>query len=286
MRENRGLLLLLPTLIVVALFSILPLVEGFRLSFTNANMLSSTERYTGIANYQRLFADPVFWESLRHSLVLTVSAVLLQLVFGFVLALALKQKVPGVQFMRSVIMSSWVIPVAATAVMFTFMVQPGYGYVNIILRLLGIRANVFWFGDLHFAFPFIILLHLWRNVPFYGIALLAAMQAIPDSLYEAAQMDGAGPIRQFLHITVPGCRNMIIVMVTIHVLWTFNNFDMVYLTTGGGPVYATEVLPVYLYQQSWVSYTIGYASSIGVVMFVILMAYFVTYVRIYQRQQE
>jgi multiple sugar transport system permease protein len=286
MRENRGILLLLPTLIVMALFSILPLVEGFRLSFTDANLLNSTRQYTGVANYQRLFSDPVFWESLRHSLVLTVTAVVLQLVFGFILAIALKQKVPGIQFFRSVIMASWVIPVAATAVMFTFMVQPDYGYVNIILRVLGIKANVFWFGDLHFAFPFIILLHLWRNVPFYGIALLAAIQAIPDSLYEAAEMDGAGPVRQFLRITVPGCRNMIIVMVTIHVLWTFNNFDMVYLTTGGGPVYATEVLPVYLYQKSWVSYTIGYASSIGVVMFVILMAYFATYVRIYQRQQE
>jgi multiple sugar transport system permease protein len=158
--------------------------------------------------------------------------------------------------------------------------------VNILLRLLGIRANVFWFGDLHFALPFIILLHIWRNVPFYGIALLAAMQAIPDSLYEAGEMDGAGPVRRFFMITVPGCRNMIIVMVTIHVLWTFNNFDMVYLTTGGGPVYATEVLPVYLYQQSWISYTIGYASSIGVVMFIILMAYFAIYVRVYQREQE
>jgi multiple sugar transport system permease protein len=270
----------------MAVFSILPLIEGFRLSLTNANLLNATAEYTGAANYQRLFSDPVFWQSLWHSLVLTVSAVLLQLALGFVLALALKQKVPGIRFFRSIIMASWVIPVAATAVMFTFMVQPDYGYVNILLRLLGIRANVFWFGDLHFALPFIILLHIWRNVPFYGIALLAAMQAIPDSLYEAGEMDGAGPVRRFFMITVPGCRNMIIVMVTIHVLWTFNNFDMVYLTTGGGPVYATEVLPVYLYQQSWISYTIGYASSIGVVMFIILMAYFAIYVRVYQRQQE
>jgi multiple sugar transport system permease protein len=285
-RENSGIFLLLPTIVVMAVFSILPLIQGFRLSFTDANLLNATSKYTGIANYQRLFSDPVFWESLWHSLVLTVSAVLLQLVLGFILALALKQKVPGIRFVRSVIMASWVIPVAATAVMFTFMVQPDYGYVNILLRLLGIKKNVFWFGDLHFALPFIILLHLWRNVPFYGIALLAAMQAIPASLYEAGEMDGAGPIRQFFMITVPGCRNMIIVMVTIHVLWTFNNFDMVYLTTGGGPVYATEVLPVYLYQKSWISYTIGYASSIGVVMFIILMAYFAIYVRIYQRQQQ
>jgi multiple sugar transport system permease protein len=285
-RENRGLILLLPTLVVMAVFSILPLIEGFRLSLTDANLLSPTAEYTGLANYRILFSDPVFWQSLWHSLVLTVSAVLLQLTLGFILASALKQRVPGIRFFRSVIMASWVIPVAATAVMFTFMVQPGYGYVNILLRLVGIRANVFWFGDLHFAFPFIILLHIWRNVPFYGIALLAAMQAIPDSLYEAAEMDGAGVIQRFFVITMPGCRNMIIVMVTIHVLWTFNNFDMVYLTTGGGPVYATEVLPVYLYQKSWISYTLGYASSIGVVMFIILMAYFAIYIRIYQGQQE
>jgi multiple sugar transport system permease protein len=270
----------------MAVFSILPLIEGFRLSLTDANLLSPTAEYTGLANYRILFSDPVFWQSLWHSLVLTVSAVLLQLTLGFILASALKQRVPGIRFFRSVIMASWVIPVAATAVMFTFMVQPGYGYVNILLRLVGIRANVFWFGDLHFAFPFIILLHIWRNVPFYGIALLAAMQAIPDSLYEAAEMDGAGVIQRFFVITMPGCRNMIIVMVTIHVLWTFNNFDMVYLTTGGGPVYATEVLPVYLYQKSWISYTLGYASSIGVVMFIILMAYFAIYIRIYQGQQE
>jgi multiple sugar transport system permease protein len=186
-------MLILPTLVVMAPFSILPLVEGFRLSFTNANLLDTASRYVGVANYARLLPDPVFWESLWHSLVLTSAAVVLQLVLGFVLALALKQDVPGIRFVRSVIMASWSIPVAATAVMFTFMVQPGYGYVNILLRLAGIRANAFWFGDLTFAFPFMVLLHLWRNVPFYAIALLAAMQAIPASLYEAAEMDGAGP---------------------------------------------------------------------------------------------
>jgi ABC-type sugar transport system permease subunit len=283
-QENRGLALLLPTLLIMALFSIFPLIEGIRLSFTNANLLNSGAQWVGLANFQKLFSDPVFWSSLWHSIALTAAVVVLQLVLGMVLALALKQELPGVRLFRSVIMASWVIPVAATAVMFTFMVEPGYGYVNIILRLLGIHANSFWFGDLHAAFAVIILLHLWRNVPFYGIAFLAAMQAIPQSQYEAAEMDGSGVVHSFFSITVPGCRNMIIVMVTIHVLWTFNNFDMVYLTTGGGPVYATEVLPVYLYQQSWISYTIGYASSIGTVMFVLLMIYFIIYIRIYQRQ--
>ncbi len=164
------------------------------------------------------------------------------------------------------------------------MVEPDYGYYNIILKTLGFKANKFWFGDLGLAFPLIVVLHLWRNVPFYAIALLAAIQAISKNEYEAAEIDGAGPWRSFVHITLPGTRNMIIVMVTIHVLWTFNNFDMVFLTTGGGPVYATEVLPVYLYQTAWSTYNTGYAASIGTIMFIILMIYFIIYIRVYERR--
>ena len=269
----------------MGLFSVLPLIEGFRLAFTNSNLLNKGLKYVGFENFAKLMSDPIFWGAFLHSFVLTVSVVVLQLVLGMILALALKQEVPGIRFVRSVIMASWVIPVAATAIMFQFMVEPGYGFYNIIFRVLGLKANNFWFGDLNLAFPVIILLHLWRNVPFYGIAFLAAMQAIPRTTYEAAEIDGAGSWRSFIHVTMPGVRNMVIVMVTIHVLWTFNNFDMVYLSTGGGPVYVTEVLPVYLYQQAWQNYTVGYASSIGVVMFIVLMIYFIVYIRIYGRQE-
>ena len=270
----------------MAVFTVFPLIEGFRLSFTNANLINKGVAYVGIKNYVHLFTDANFWLAFAHSLILTVAAVGLQLILGTILALALKQSVPGIKFFRSIIMASWVIPVAATAVMFTFMVEPGYGYYNILLHAVGIKLDTFWFGSLRLAFPLIIVLHLWRNVPFYGIAFLAAMQAVPDSQYEAAEIDGAGPLRSFFTVTVPGIRNMVIVMVTIHVLWTFNNFDMVYLTTGGGPVFATEVLPVYLYQQAWTNYTTGYASSIGTIMFIVLMIYFIIYIRVYQRQED
>lgn len=270
----------------MAVFTVLPLIEGFRLSFTNADLINKGVSYIGFQNYAKLFTDHNFWLAFVHSLILTSAAVILELTFGTILALALKQSVPGIKIFRSIIMSSWVIPVVATAVIFTFMVEPGYGYYNILLNAIGIKINTFWFGSLRLAFPLIIVLHLWRNVPFFGIALLAAMQAIPDSQYEAAEIDGAGPIRSFFTVTVPGIRNMIIVMVTIHVLWTFNNFSMVYLTTGGGPVFATEVLPVYLYHQAWSSYATGYASSIGTIMFLVLMVYFIVYIRVYQRQED
>jgi len=182
-------------------------------------------------------------------------------------------------------MASWVIPVAATVIMFKFMAQPDIGLINIALKLLGFKnLNRYWLGDLNAALPFIIMLHLWRNVPFYGIAFLAAMQAIPKSYYEAAEIDGASAWRKFLHITLPGIRSMIMVMVTIHVLWTFNNFDFVYLATGGGPVNATDVLPVYVYRQCWTSYTVSYGAAIGTVMLVILMIYFIVYIRIYEKR--
>ena len=115
------------------------------------------------------------------------------------------------------------------------------------------------------------------------IIWLAGLKGIPASYYEAAEIDGAGPWKRFLYITLPGIRNMIVVMVTIHVLWTFNNFDFVYLATGGGPVDATNVLPVYVYRQSWESYALGYGASIGTIMLIILMLYFVIYLRIHER---
>jgi len=284
--RQKGVLLLLPTLAIMALFTVYPLLDGLRMAFTNENLLKDTSKFVGLANFVRLLSDEVFWISLRHSIVLTAVVVFLQFVLGLILAWAMSQDLPGMAAFKSIIMASWVIPVAATVIMFKFMAQPDVGLINIIFKSFGLeKLNRYWFGDLNFAFPAIILLHLWRNVPFYGIAFLAAMQAVPKSYYEAADIDGASAWAKFRYITLPGIRSMIIVMVTIHVLWTFNNFDFVFLATGGGPVNATDVLPVYVYRQSWNSYTVGYASSIGTVMLIILMIYFITYIKIYEQQE-
>jgi len=286
-RKHIGLLLLLPTLVIMAAFTLFPLLEGLRLSLTNMNLLRETSQFIGLSNFAKLLTDDIFWISLYHSVLLTTVAVVLQLILGLVVATALKQELPGVRFMRSIIMASWVIPVVATVVMFRFMSQPDYGFINIIFRLLGAKnLNSYWFGNLNAALPMIIIMHLWRNIPFYAIAFMAAMQAIPEDQYDAAHIDGAGPWKTFTNVTLPGIRGMIIVMVTIHVLWTFNNFDFVYIATGGGPVNATDILPVYVYRQTWSNYTVGYGASIGVVMLLILLVYFVIYIRIYERKSR
>jgi ABC-type sugar transport system permease subunit len=279
--RHKGLLLIVPTLVIMAGFTLYPLLDGIRMSFTNSHILKGTNDFVGLDNYIRLLSDEVFWLSLYHSLLLTTVVIVLQLVFGLILAWAMTQDVPGIGMFKSVIMASWVIPVAATVTMFKFMAQPDIGLINIILQSIGLEElNRYWLGDPEVALPFIMMLHLWRNVPFYAVAFLAAMQAIPKSYYEAAEIDGASGWQRFRHITLPGIRSMIVVMVTIHVLWTFNNFDFVFLATGGGPVNATDVLPVYVYRQSWNSYTIGYAASIGTIMLLLLLIYFVVYTRI------
>jgi multiple sugar transport system permease protein len=283
--KQQGLLLLLPAVIVMAIFTVYPLLDGIYMSFTDQNLLSNSVSFVGLGNFARLLTDSIFWLSLAHSIILTSVVVVLQFVLGLVLALTMQQDLPGMGYFKSVIMASWVIPVAATVTMFKFMAQPDVGFFNLALKAVGLGSLVrYWFGDLATAFPAIMLLHLWRNVPFYGIAFLAAMQAIPRSYYEAAEIDGAGALAKFRYITLPGIRNMIVVMVTIHVLWTFNNFDFVWLATGGGPVNATDVLPTYVYRQSWQNYAIGYASSVGTIMLFILMIYFVVYMLVYERQ--
>jgi multiple sugar transport system permease protein len=284
--RHKGLLLLGPALLIMAIFTVYPMLEGVRMSFTNANILRKTNDFIGLNNYIRMASDDVFWLSLRHSLTLTAVVVLLQLIFGLVLASAMNQDLPGMGVFKSIIMASWVIPVAATVTMFKFMAQPDIGLINIFFRLVGLDLNRYWLGDPDVAFAFIVMLHLWRNVPFYGVAFLAAMQSIPKSYYEAAEIDGANALHRFFNVTLPGIRTMITVMVTIHVLWTFNNFDFVFLSTGGGPINRTDVLPVYVYRQSWNSYTIGYAAAMGVIMLLILMVYFIVYIRVFERQER
>ena len=278
-------MLILPAVLVMGLFTVYPLFEGLRIAFTNAHLLKEGVRYIGLQNFIRLLSDEVFWISLYHSVLLTTVVVFVQFVLGLILALAMIQKLPGMSVFKNIIMASWVIPVAATVILFKFMAQPDIGLINIVIRSLGFEdLNRYWLGDPDVALPFIMMLHLWRNVPFYGVAFLAAMQAIPNSLYEAADIDGANAWNKFYYITLPGIRSMVIVMVTIHVLWTFNNFDFVYLATGGGPVNATDILPVYVYRQCWNSYTVGYGASIGTVMLLLLMLYFITFIKISERK--
>ncbi len=285
-REWFGYVLALPALGLIGLVVLYPVVQGIILGFTNTGTLNPGQQtFVGLQNFQTLFADPTFVSgipgssALVNSVALTAVAVLLELVLGMGLALLLRRKVPGIQIFRSITMASWVIPVVATVMMFNLMWLPRYGLVNIVLKDIGLgQLGTYWFGNLNLAMPAIVIMHVWRNTPFFGIALFAAMQTIPSDQYEAAAIDGASALQRFRHITLPGVAYIAMIMVIIHVLWTFNNFDFIYISTGGGPVNATMVLPVYVYLQFWHNYTAGYAAAAGVVMMIMLLVVTIPYI--------
>jgi multiple sugar transport system permease protein len=272
-QASFGYILLAPALIIILGLNLYPTISGVLTAFTNQSLLDPFNwAYVGLQNFQKLFVDPVFRLSLIHSLTLTGLAVVLQVLLGLILAHLLIQNVPGIQFFRSIGMIAWVLPIIASVVMFRFITLPNYGFINILLNDLGLgHLARNWFGDETYAFVLILIMHLWRNVPFYAISFMAAMQAIPSDLYEAARIDGASTWRQFYHVTLPNLRYIILVMVVLHVTFTFNNFDFVYLSTGGGPVNSTEVLPTFIYKQAWNGYELGYASAGGVVMLIVLV---------------
>ncbi len=285
MRTYKGYIMLLVAFGITALLIFVPLIIGINLSFTNRNLLYPTTQYVGLNNYINLFHDPEFWIAFLHSGILVSVVVALEYVLGILLALTLKQNIPGIHFFRGIVMVTWVIPIVATVIMWQFMSQPGYGFINMILTSIGLKNYAtYFFGSMTFAFPMIMILHLWRNVPFFGIAFLAAMQAIPEELYEAASIDGASKWERFKYITLPGIKYTGLIMITIHVIWTFNQFSIVYIATGGGPINATDVLPTYLYRQVWSNYNIGYGASIGVIMLLILLAFFFIFNRTYGRE--
>lgn len=272
--------LLAPAAVLMSVIIIYPILDGILTSFQVRSMLRPDERlFIGLQHYRSMFADGVFWTALSNSALLTGTAVALQYLLGLGLALLLKQKVPGITIFRSITMVTWVLPVIVIVITFNWLVQPGFGIVNLVFAELGLPTD-YWFANTTTAMPLIVLMHVWKNAPFFAIALFAAMQSIPSDLYEAARMDGANAIQQFRYITLPNISYVSMIMIVLHVLYTFNNFDFVWLSTGGGPLRTTEVLPTYVYKQAFQQYLLGYAASVGVVMLIIMLTFTVIYVKL------
>ncbi|MFC6616277.1 carbohydrate ABC transporter permease [Halopenitus salinus] len=275
-----GYALVLPATVLLGVIMVYPTLEAIWMSFYTKSFLNPEDAvWIGLQNYSQMYGDPLFWQSLRNSVILTSVAVSLEYLAGLGLALVLKQKVPGIKFFRSVTMVTWVLPIIVTVIIFNFLVQYPFGVVNVIFEQFGLPTT-YWFGQPGTGFGLIIFMHVWRNAPFFAIALMASMQAIPESYYEAASIDGASTLQKFRYITLPHISYTSMIMIVIHVIFTFNNFDFVYLSTGGGPYQSTEVLPTYVYKEAFQSYALGYAASVGTVMLVIMFVFTVVYVKL------
>ncbi|WP_199694016.1 carbohydrate ABC transporter permease [Halococcus sp. IIIV-5B] len=250
------------------------------MAFQEVSLLQPNEvMWVGLQNITEMLDTPEFWDAFSNTVVIATAAVSLEYIFGLGLALALKQKLPGITFFRNVSLVTWVMPIIVMTIIFRFIMQPEYGLVNIILSFFNIDTT-YWFGDPTWAKPLIVVMHMWRNIPFTAVALMAAMQSIPTSLYEAAELDGAGKLEQFRYITLPNITYVSMIMIVLHTIFTVNDFEIIYLTTGGGPLGSTEVLATYVYKLAFNEYTLGFAASIGLTMLIILLAFTFIYVQL------
>ncbi len=269
-RENLLFLLFVgPNLALISLFLFWPLLYNVYLSFVSWDFLSPIKTWVGLANYQAVFADPVFHRVLLNTFVFTIGSVAVTLTLGLALALLLNQKLRFRNSARAVLFTPTVLSGAAIAVVWTYMFDPRFGVLQVVLGWVGLRSPD-WLTSPQWAMPAIIIVYIWKNLGYAVVIYLAGLQAIDRSLYEAATVDGAGPWARFRNVTLPGLSPILFFLVVTSILACFQSFDVVRVMTAGGPINATNTLIYYLYETGFVSYNAGYSGVAAVSMFVIL----------------
>jgi multiple sugar transport system permease protein len=230
-------------------------------------------RFIGLENYrQLLFNDPFFWQVVRNGFIFTIGSVLLKLLVGLIMALVLNQPLVFRGLWRGLLLMPWVAPTVVTALSWRWILDLT-GVLNLVLRDLGLMtSSIPWLAQYGTAMFSLILVNTWRGFPFFGITLLAGMQAIPQELYEAAEIDGATVWQRFRYVTLPSLRTVILVVTILSIIWTFNDFSIVWLLTGGGPGHATDVFATYTYKLGFVTSRLGYGQTVSVILAPVLIA--------------
>lgn len=279
-RATTPWLFLAPALCATAALVLLPVLNTLWLSLHQVILFRPRSRpFIGVENYLIALADPVFWESLRHSLIWVVCAVALQFSFGFMAALLLNRAFSWRGIARALIVVPWALPSVIIGLIWTWMLDFNLGVLNHIGVRLGILSNsVPWLAQADTAMASVILAVLWQGIPFFAITLLAGLQAIPAELYEAASIDGAGVWAKFRHITLPGLASVIATAVLLRMIWVANSLDLILVMTGGGPGTATQTLPLHAFLTAWSGGNYGQGSALAVLLTILLLGIVIAYV--------
>jgi multiple sugar transport system permease protein len=289
----RGLSLyafLVPALVFIAITMLYPVYENIRMSLhtvTIRTFLSDSQPWAGFDNFRTIFNDAEFWHATRLSLTFTFGSILFQFTIGFTLALLFSQNFPGNYLMRAMMLLGWLIPTVLSGTIFRWVLDGDYGVLNYALTSLGlIDDNRYWLIDAQTALWGTILANIWVGIPFNMLLLLAGLQGIPVTLYEASATDGATAWQRFRTITLPLMRPVSLSVLLLGLIYTFKVFDLVYIMTAGGPVNATTVLPIYAYELTFVSFRFGTGAASAVIMLVALLVVATAYVWYTQREEE
>lgn len=278
-------LYILPILVLIGIIFIYPLSQVLISSFYNIRLGAQEGIFVGLDNYRLIFSEPVFWKSVRSSLIWTFGNLILQLIIPLGVAILLNQKLRGMHFARTLILLPWIIPMVALAVSMRWMLLPGIGIFNEILKNT-IGTQISFLGSQSAAMPTLIILNTWKWLPFGTLLILTALQTIPPEVYEAARVDGANFWKQFIYITFPLLGKVIWFMGYLILVWNFNTFDTIWLTTEGGPGHAMQTLPILVYRRAFKVFRLGEGAAIATIGAALLMVMGLLYFKFLSPKKE
>lgn len=267
-----GIRMVLPSMIIITVFVIYPIFRSLMMSFTNWNILRNTHAFVGMDNYVKMFSDERFLNALKNTVEYTLIYVPLLVLFSLLFAVAFHLRFTGAGFYKSLLFVPAVTSMAIIAIIFRYILDGDIGLVSLWLRKIGISVPDFLRNE-RTAMGAVIFTSLWRWIGFNTVILLAGMSAIPESLFEAAEIDGAGNLRQFFSVTLPLLAPSLSFTLITNIISSFQVYDQVYVMTKGGPMFRTEVMVYYIYYNGFNVYKMGYASAMAFFLFMIILGF-------------
>ncbi|MDI3471867.1 MAG: multiple sugar transport system permease protein [Thermotogaceae bacterium] len=274
--------MLFPTFFIISTLNIYPTIKGIILSFQNFTLFNFNRiKFIGLKNYIDILTDPEFPSILLNTLLWIVCSVIFQFLLGFGLAILMKRPFKGRSIYAGLVFYPWALSGFAIGLLWSWLLNGQFGIINDILLRLGlIDSGINFLSDPKLAMFSVIIVNIWYGIPFFAIMLLAALQSIPDSLYEAAEIDGAGPVKKLIYITIPYIKPTIINTILLRSIWIMNFPDIIYGMTRGGPAGSTNILAVHMINIVYYKNDYSKASTVGVIILTILMIYTIIYLRI------
>ncbi|NOW90299.1 multiple sugar transport system permease protein [Clostridium beijerinckii] len=261
-------MLVAPVLILRGFTTIYPIFTTFKNSFFGMSLLRGGEaKFIGTQNFIQMFTDEKLATSIEFTVIFTVVSMILHVVLGVGLALMLNIKFRGRKFLRTIVLIPWAMPMVVAGLAARWAFNDTYGLINDLVRRILPSFHYDWLINELSARIAVISVDLWKDVPFFAILVLAALQFIPSDLYEAAKIDGAGIIKSFFSITLPGIKNTVLTLCIFFTMWRLTSFDVVYSMTSGGPGDSTTLLSYRIMTEAFTNLNLGYASSLAVVLF-------------------
>lgn len=289
MKDWGNYVFLAPGVLFLVLFMVFPILYNFVLSFENVTLLNlkGEKEFAGLQNYRTIFNDPVFYISLKNSIIFTVSCIFFQFTIGFAFALLFNLDFPGRNVLRSLLILAWMLPGIIISSLFKWILSGDSGVFNYFLQVLGIiEKPILWLTETSTSLFGTIIANIWHGIPFNMLILLGGLQSLPEQLYEAARIDGASRFRQFIHITLPLMRPTILILLMLGVIYTFKVFELIYVMTAGGPVTSSFVLPFYAFNLTFFHMEFSQGAAVATIMLVFLCLVSAVYLWFLRREEK